>query len=197
MSLNLGKGRSNQRQAQSQAFDQTSTFSLSPRASGMLTDQIGNLRGQQYQGFDPSQLDQFMSPYQDDVVNATMGRLNYEGDQARNGLLANIAKSNAFGGSRRGIAEAELEGQIDRNRGEQLASLNQGGWDRALAAAMADNQGRNAYGLDIQSLISQLIAGGFGREGTETSSGTSSGNSTTRGTTFGFQGGYTYGGGGG
>jgi hypothetical protein len=194
MSFNFGGGsnRQSSNTNQSQQFDQTSTFRLSDRAYGLLWDQAGRLRGMDYQELDPNSVEGFLNPYQDQVVNATMGRLNYEGDRARAGLKSDMAASGAFGNNRRGILEAELEGQIDRNRTEALAGLNQRGYDQALAAAMAENQGRNAYGLDIQSLVSQLLLGSVGREGTERSYGTSSGTSATTGRTSGFNFGFSW-----
>jgi len=106
-------------------------------------------------------------------------------------VTSDIGKAGAFGDKRRGIMEAELEGEQDRTAASTLAGLNSAGYGQALNAAMAEGQNQNAYGLNVQQLIQQLLAGSYGQEGTSQMQGTQSGRSSRTGMGFGF----TYGGG--
>jgi hypothetical protein len=56
---------------------------------------------------------------------------------------------------------------------------------------MSEGQNQNAYGLNVQQLLAQLLGGAYGQEGTTTTSGTQSGNASRSGLGFGF----SYGGG--
>lgn len=191
--MSFSKGKSKNTASNNQSFNQTSDFRLSDRAAGLLTDSMGRIGGMEYQSFDPNSTQQYMNPYQQDVVDSTMNRLNYEGDRDRNQLVSNIAQAGAFGDKRRGVMEAELEGQIDRNRSETLAGLNQQGYSQAQQIALGENANQNQFRMAIEALLAQL-AGSFGNEGTTSSRGTSKGQSTQRGSNFGF--GFQYGGGG-
>lgn len=179
MSIGGSKGKSKTKES----FNQTQTNTLSDRAAGLLTGQIDALKGMDYRAFDPASMAQFSNPYTSDVIDASLARLNHEGDVARAGLKADQAARGAFGNSRRGIQEAELEGHLDRNRGELIAGLSAANFGQAQAAALGENQNLNAYNLDIQALISAL-AGQFANEGTTKGSGTSQG--TTKNSGFGF-----------
>lgn len=191
--MSFNKGSSKSKATNNQSFDQTSDFRLSDRAAGLLTDSMGRIGGMEYQAFDPNSTQQFMNPYNEQVVDSTMNRLNYEGDRDRNELTAGIAKAGAFGDKRRGVMEAELEGQIDRNRSETLAGLNQRGYSDAQQIALGENANQNQFRMAIEALLAQL-ASGFGNEGTTNARGTSTGVSTQKGRNMGF--GFTYGGGG-
>lgn len=189
--MSLSFGGSKQKATNNQSFNQTSNFSMSPRAAGLLTDSMSRIGGMEYQSFDPASTQQYMNPYQQDVVDSTMSRLNYEGDRDRNQLTSGIAQAGAFGDKRRGIMEAELEGQIDRNRSETLAGLNQQGYSQAQQIALGENSNQNQYALALEALLAQL-AGSFSNEGTTSSRGTSTGTSTQSGSNFGL--GFSYGG---
>jgi len=179
MSIGGSKGKSKT----NQSFNQTQTNTLSDRAAGLLTGQIGALGGMDYRAFDPASMEQFSNPFASDVIDASLARLNHEGDVARAAQKADTAGRGAFGNSRRNIYEAELDAGIDRNRGDLIAGLNAANFQQAQAAALGENQNQNAYNLDIQGLISALISQ-FGNEGTTTGSGTSQG--TTKNSGLGF-----------
>lgn len=186
MSLSLGGNRSRS----SQTVDQTQTNRMSDRAAGLLTGQMNDLRGMQYNGVGNDDIARFQNPYQGQVTDATMAQLGQDRLVARNGLKSDMAGAGAFGDKRRGVMEAELEGQYDRTAAQTLAGLNSQGFNTALGAAQRDSDASNAYGLSIQQLMA-MLAGGFANEGTSRVQGTTTG----RNSNLGFGAGFTYGGG--
>lgn len=187
--MSLSGSRS--KETSNQTMNQTATSSLSDRARGMFDQQIGNLRNMAYDPVASEDIARFSNPYQQDVIDATMAQLGQGRLLARNQLNSDLGAAGAFGDKRRGILEAELEGQQDRTTASTLAGLNSANYGQALQAAMSENQNQNAYGLNIQQLISQLLAGSYGQEGTTRTTGAQSGVTKRSGLGFGF----TYGGG--
>lgn len=78
-----------------------------------------------------------MSPYQSQVIDATLNRLRREEDIQRSQEQATIAQQRAFGNERRGVYEAEREAARDVNRDQLVANLMQQGYSQAQAATMA------------------------------------------------------------
>ena len=179
------------RESTNQTMNQTQTQSLSDRARGVFDAEAERLRGMRYDPVGSEDIARFANPYQQDVTNATMGQLDQNRLMARNQQKSDLAAAGAFGDKRRGIMEAELEGQQDRTAASTLAGLNSAGYSQALQAAMSEGQNRNAYGLNVQQLLQQLLSGAYGQEGTTQTQGTQSGSASRTGLGFGF----TYGGG--
>lgn len=187
--MSLSGSRS--RESTNQTMNQTATSALSDRARGMFDTEIDRLRGMEYNPVGSEDIARFSNPYQQDVIDSTMGQLGQNRLVARNQQMSDIGKAGAFGDDRRGIMEAELEGQQDRTAASTLAGLNSANYGQARDAAMAENGNQNAYGLNIQQLLQQLLSGSYGQEGTTQTQGTQSGTSRRSGLGFGF----TYGGG--
>jgi len=62
----------------------------------------------QAMGFNPNQnVQQYMNPYTDNVVNTTMSDLGRANNMALDQVSSNATKMGAWGGSRHGVAEAE------------------------------------------------------------------------------------------
>ena len=181
ISLTGGKNKSKTKQT----VDQTQVNTLSDRAAGLLTGGISDFQGKSYRELDPAAITKFLDPYNADVRDATMTQLGYDREVARNQMKAQMAKAGALGYDRRGIWEAELEGQYDRNAAATLAGLNSAGYSQALAAAQGENQAFNAYDLNMQELISRLISQ-FGNEGTSRTNGTTTGTGTGYSAGFSF-----------
>lgn len=186
MSLNLGGSRSRSRQT----IDQTQTNTLSGRAVGQISQGIADLQGRSFNGTSAEDIARFQSPYTQDVVDATMADLNQQRGVARADLMSDLGKAGAFGDKRRGVLEAELEGNLDRNAAATLAGLRSGGYSQALGAAQNETGMQSQYDLSILQLINQL-RGGFLNEGTARTQGTQTG----RNSQLGFSAGFTYGGG--
>jgi len=148
--------------------------------AGALGTQAGQtLTGaQQYTG--PQAYQQFMSPYQQDVINTTLSQYDIQAQKGLNPLSTQAIGAGAFGGAREGIQRAGYQTQSDLNRAQlQAQMLNQGfgqaqqsaaqAYQQQLAAAQAQ-QGLGSFqqGLGQQS---QQLAGtqiqGLGALGTQ------------------------------
>lgn len=183
----IGASGSKSKSRESATQNQTQTNTLSDRAAGMLNQGISDVSGMRYNQFDPASIDQYQSPYTQDVIDATLARSGQADAVARNEQQSQFAGAGAFGDKRRGIYEAQLAGDQSRNRGELIAGLNDRAYGQARDVAQGENQNANQYGLMIQQLLAQL-RGGFANEGTQTLQGTSTGKRS--GTTFGLTGSY-------
>jgi len=79
----------------------------------------------------PGAYKQFESPYQKDVIDATMQDFDIQAAKGLPALRAQAIGAGAFGGGREGVQLAEYGATSDRNRAALLASLNQSGFQQA------------------------------------------------------------------
>lgn len=90
-------------------------------------------------GYSPAQFQQnvqgFMSPYQENVVDATMRRLAQSRAERDAETRARLASSRAFGNERRGVYEAQLAAEQDLNTQQAIANLYQQGYGQAAGLA--------------------------------------------------------------
>jgi hypothetical protein len=84
-----------------------------------------------------------MSPYQQDVIDATLQDFDRQAAMQRQNIGQRAMSSGAFGGARQGVAEAEYDAASDRNRASILSGLLQTGFGQAQQAAQQafSNQG--------------------------------------------------------
>ena len=83
----------------------------------------------------PTAYQQFMSPYQQDVIQTTLDEFDRQTQAGIPGLRNQAIQAGAFGGAREGVQEAEyLSGQA-RNRAALQAQLLQQGFGQAQQAA--------------------------------------------------------------
>ncbi len=102
--------------------------------------------GQQTASAGPQAFQQFMSPYQQQVIDTTMSDFDRQAAMGRQGIRDQAAVSGAFGGGREGVQMAEYGAGSDRNRASLLAQLQQQGFTQAntLAQQNFQNQGNLA-----------------------------------------------------
>jgi len=79
----------------------------------------------------PSAYQQYMSPYQQEVIDATTKLLAEQRAQGRQQLSAQAIEQGAFGGGREGVARAEYERGRDISDAGLLAQLRQAGLQSA------------------------------------------------------------------
>lgn len=128
-------------------------------------------------GYGPEQFQQnvqgFMSPYNESVVDATMRRLAQSRAERDAATKAQMAAAGAFGNERRGVYEAQLAGQQDLNDAQTLANLYQQGYSQAagLASQLPGQQlsaAAQLAGLGNQNLALQQaymnMLGGAGQQ---------------------------------
>lgn len=101
-------------------------------------------QAQQYSG--PQAYQQFMSPYQQDVISTTLSEFDRQRQIAQQQIGAQAIQQGAFGGAREGIQQAEFSSQSLQDRAALEAQLRQQGFQQAniLAAQAFGQQGQLA-----------------------------------------------------
>jgi len=99
----------------------------------------------------PDAYKQFMSPYQQQVIDATMTSFDKQAAMKRRGISDQAKQAGAFGGARHGIAESEYDAASDLNRAQMEAGLLQQGYGQGMAGA------QNAY--QQQMNLAQAVPG--------------------------------------
>ena len=118
----------------------------------------------------PTAYQPFMSPYQQDVIDASLGEFDLQAQRQQQGIKdASMGVPGAFGGGREGVQQAEYQTASDRNRAMLQAGLLQQGYGNAQAAAQqafanqqAIAQGHLGLGAAQQNMGQQQL--GLGRE---------------------------------
>ena len=84
----------------------------------------------------PTAYQPFMSPYQQDVIDASLGEFDIQAQQRQQAIQDQaFGVPGAFGGGREGVQQAEYQSASDRNRAMLQAGLLQQGYGNAQAAA--------------------------------------------------------------
>lgn len=123
----------------------TNAYAATPyltQAGGLLTSAAQPLTTQQIQ--------QYYSPYQQDVVNATEAQFANTNAQQQQQVLGNAAAQGALGGDRTAVAQAVLAGQQQAQQAPVIAGLENQGYTQALQTAgqqFQQNPEAVAYGL--------------------------------------------------
>ena len=93
----------------------------------------------------PQAFQQFMSPYQSQVMEASLAEFDRNAAMQQQGLRDQAVASGAFGGGREGVAQAEYMKGSDMNRAQLQAGLLNQGFQQSQAAAQ--QQFQNQMGL--------------------------------------------------
>ena len=80
-------------------------------------------------------IDKFMNPYQQNVIDSTMTQLDRQADIARQGDAAKAIQSGAFGGSREGIQRAERDRNLQQVKADTLSKLLSSNFGQAQKAS--------------------------------------------------------------
>ena len=119
--------------------------------------------------FDPSiNVDQFMNPYTQEVIDQTLEDIARQGELQQLAHDAQAVSSGAFGGSRQGIMDARLAGNILREQARAGGQLRAQGFESARQAAQqafeqsqarrqAAGQGIGQLGLNFGQLAQQDV----------------------------------------
>ena len=102
----------------------------------------------------PTAYQQFMSPYQDDVIKTTLEGFDRQTQAGIPALAAQAISRGAFGGARQGVQEAEFLSNQARNRAALEAQLRQQGFTQAQQLA------GQAFGQQRELASDQLRLGG-------------------------------------
>ena len=111
----------------------------------------------QYSG--PDAYQQFMSPYQQDVIDTTLTEYDVQSQRGMQGIADRAVSSGAFGGGREGVERANYQTDSNRNRAALQAQLLGQGFGQAQAAA-GQAFGQQSQLATLQpALAGQTVAG--------------------------------------
>jgi len=113
-------------------------------------------QAQQYSG--PQAYQQFMSPYQQQVIDTTLTEFDRQKQMALAQQQAQAVAGGAFGGAREGVQRAEYGAQTLQDRAALQAQLLQQGFGQAQQAANTAFQQQSG----LASLQPQLLSGQIG-----------------------------------
>ena len=125
--------------------------------AGTAADAMSGLTGP----MTTQQLTDYMSPYQQQVIDATMADYDAQAAKSRLGLGAQAVSGGAFGSGRHGIAEAEFDALSNRGRTSMLADLRQRGFQQASSARQQDLANQQAISNQQAGLGARALD--FGR----------------------------------
>jgi hypothetical protein len=121
---------------------------LQKQAQTLATQGVGSFQPflQQAQAATgPQAFQQFMSPYQQQVMDASLAEFDRNAQIQQQQISDQAVASGAFGGGREGVMQAEYQAGSDRNRAALQAGLLQTGFGQAQQAAQ--QQFQNQMGL--------------------------------------------------
>ena len=100
----------------------------------------------------PDAYKSFMSPYQQDVIDATMAEYDKQAQAGITGIGLKAAQSGNLGGGREGVMRAQYQNQSDMNRAMLNAKLLQEGFGNAQQAANTAFTQSQQLGADQQRM---------------------------------------------
>jgi len=105
----------------------------------------------------PQAYQQFMSPYQQDVIDTTLTEFDRQTQRGLSDLSAQAISAGAFGGGREGVQRAEYLSSADRNRAGLQANLLQQGFGEAQRLAQQNISNQLNLGQAGQAFLGQDV----------------------------------------
>ena len=135
---------------------QINTAAYDPKVAAQTQLQTGASQAAQGLGslVGPDAYQQFMSPYQQQVMDTTLSEFDRQQTINQQGLRDSAISSGAYGGGREGVMQAEYMNQGATNRAQLQAQLLNQGFQQAQQAAAADLQAQQGLGA-YQSQLGQ------------------------------------------
>ena len=106
--------------------------------------------------FSPTSYQPFMNPFTEDVIAATQADIARQGQMQQNQLAGQAVGSGAFGGSRQGIAQAEIARNVMDQQARTGAQLRSQGFQQAQQLAQQAATTRAQQALRQAQLTGQL-----------------------------------------
>ena len=110
--------------------------------------------------YDPTSASSYMNQYEDAAVQQAMADIQRAGDIQQLSADAQAVGAGAFGGSRQGIADAELSRNILEQQGRTAAGMRQQGFDSASQRAQQAFEAQQGRSLQAAQLTGSLGAQG-------------------------------------
>jgi hypothetical protein len=123
--------------------------------SGAAQPAIQTAEGMAQQAASPitqAQIQGYMSPYTQDVVNATQAQFNNQNQQQQQGVLGNAISQGALGGNRTAVAQSELANQQQLAQAPVIANLQNQGYQTGLSTALSQQQAQAAGAYSLGNL---------------------------------------------
>jgi hypothetical protein len=121
------------------------------QAEQMVNNAASPLQMQQY---NQQNVNKYMNPYLNDVVNSAVANINQTNAQQQQQVLGNAIQKGAFGGDRAGIAQAELARQQNLSNNATISNLLNQGYTQAQGQFNNQQQTDLATQLQNRSLQS-------------------------------------------
>jgi len=112
------------------AFDPTQALQGLAQQQRPMTGQVGSLL--------TAPIEQYQSPFQQQVIDQALGDIQRQADIARGGAQDRAIRAGAFGGSRSAILESESQRPFIDAQARTAANLRQAGFEQAQRAAESD-----------------------------------------------------------
>tara|TARA_E500000331_G_scaffold236656_2_gene226962 strand:- start:24 stop:863 length:840 start_codon:yes stop_codon:yes gene_type:complete len=106
---------------------------------------------------DPNAYKTFMSPYQQDVIQATMDEFDVQAQKGIPSIAAQAVGQGVLGGGREGVMRSEYQSASDRNRAALQAQLLAGGFSQAQNLAQNAIANQLNLGQQQQSFLGQDV----------------------------------------
>lgn len=124
---------------------------------------IDTAEGMAYSAAQPitsGDINQYMSPYTQDVVNTTEAQFQNQNQQQMEGVQGNAISQGALGGNREAVAQAETANQQNLAQAPVIAGLENQGYTTGLNTALTEQQAlaSGAYGLGNLGVSGQNAA---------------------------------------
>lgn len=130
-------------------MDTTATTAVNPfDASATAYGQAQNTVSGMPQGGLLPNINSYIDPYYDQVINQALGRMDEQKQQTLGNIGDQATAAGAFGGSRHGIMEGTYLGEYNKNVGDMVAQGQSNAWNNAV----------NNYGTDVSTSLAK--AGG-------------------------------------
>ena len=111
--------------------------------------------GQAGQFTGPTAYQQFMSPYQQDIIDTTLAEFDVQARKGIPSIAASAVSRGVLGGGREGVQRAEYQSASDRNRAALQAQLLQSGFGQAQQAAQQAFVNQQSLAQQQQQLATQ------------------------------------------
>ena len=105
----------------------------------------------------PTAYQQFMSPYQQDIIDTTLREFDVQSAKGIPGIAAQAVGAGVLGGGREGVMRSEYQASSDRNRAALQAQLLGQGFGQAQALAQQNMANQLQLGSAQQGFLGQDV----------------------------------------
>lgn len=114
--------------------DEQNAFNMVRDQSGKYSGLLDQLVGRATRAPTSEDLQAYMDPYKDAVLDDTIRRISEQGARTQRGISDAATFTNAFGGSRQALLEAMNMSETGRNVGEASNKINSDAYNNALSS---------------------------------------------------------------